>query len=690
MRPTVLAFVLGCCLLQPPAHAQSANDPTRKLPYGDRLLPVFQPTWAPRNPLEVIEEWLHDDPVGAADAIQRVVLELAGCLLAPTECDVAAPWLRVPGAAAALRQLVAAERFARLPVAGDDEFPWPENPIFWYPPAAPAAGRAFDFAFEDGDLLEALRLATSANRPEGLSRELVSWIARSCAPPPSTMHSTFPDASSGPRPRPAPAALSLDFQLVLTPPRGSETDLLSNPWEDQSLATDAEVRALPLAEFYPLASPDLVMLSVGSRILTISNEDSPQLIGQSRHSDFGATLFQAHAPTAGGDYLAFLVRRPVSQDPQVVMTELGRPPLGRERISEGFEGLAFNRIELLRQTNAGGSYEPVPQRLAAVVEEATAGATVCAPPRFADGCLYVLISRGWTEVQFEVIAIDLARAEVRWQRPLGVTKPLLSLNDFRGMQRRGQLEPVGSDLVVIHDGGWITRVDRSTGGLCGVLGYPRHTMRESLHTASGFSFKGVEFKNFPAWRGRYLGPIVPLDLDRDRPGLLFLPPDSRHLLLIDLVDWRVRWFSGELTATTLFTGVQDGVAVLLDCGVPRAGNELTLRRIDWRSGAELPSAKLELEARIEAAKDHWWLATSPLLVGVPRLVGRELWIPTLAGLETWDVVAPGEPSHRVVPWPNGAFGGTLVPLPGERWASIGRGVPELRRPSVLEIFSAAD
>ena len=77
----------------------------------------------------------------------------------------------------------------------------------------------------------------------------------------------------------------------------------------------------------------------------------------------------------------------------------------------------------------------------------------------------------------------------------------------------------------------------------------------------------------------------------------------------------------------------------------------------------------------------------PLLVGVPRLLGTTLYVPTTAGLEVWSVEPGAEgTADRVLPWPEGSQGGTPTPLPGGGWVVVRRGDEELGTESALEIL----
>lgn len=684
-------LVLGASLGASSAGSEPPAQLIRTLPFGDRLLPVFQPPWLPGTALETLRVWLDEEPIRGADALQRVTLELSGCLLGVDPAEPNEPWLRAGDPAETFRQFVGRDPVIRLAyeLHGDEPVA-SESPLFWHPDERATAARAFDFAVEEKHLLNTLRLQASPNFPRHVSRELRGWLSDAGSMNAGTrFRSTFPTPLLA-SPEPLPEFLRLDLQVSLDPPRGSETDLIHAP-DAGRIEGRADLRRLPLAEFYPLVADDLFVVSIGSRIMAISNGPQPRVVWQSSAGQFGATLYQVHAAAAGGEYLALVVRRPTSQSPPVVMTSLGAGGL-----KEGLDTLSFNRVELLqREADDSLGFEVVSGELADALEEATAGATVSAPPLFADDCLYLLLSRGWSQVRLEVVAIDLVDAEVRWRRQLGATEPMLSLGvyDFRGVLRTGQLVPVGSDLLVAHDAGWLARVDRSTGAYRGILGYPRYKMQDHVHESSSFSTNGVQFQTLAAWRSRYLGPVVyrstaTRDVALGETRVLILPPDSRHLLSVDPFGWRIAWHSSELTATTMLLGVDGDVAVLLDCGTPRGTHELKLRRFDLNTEEELPATTLRLDARFETTREHWWLPTSELLVGVPRLVGSAVWIPTLLGIEAWELSQLDEERHRVVVWPQGAFGGTVVPIPGNRWVAISRGVSELKRPSVLEVLSA--
>jgi len=323
-----------------------------------------------------------------------------------------------------------------------------------------------------------------------------------------------------------------------------------------------------------------------------------------------------------------------------------------------------------------------------------AGATVCGRPVIEGERLFVPVFQGLRRIEIEVFAFDLEHCSPIWSRHIG-SQPTrwISSRDLRGLIPEVELTWYAGEVLVSTSVGLLTRLDARTGYRRGVQFFPQ--LDEFEHRVKGpgrnlARFFGVPFPNLPAPRPRYPAPSLVIERSTG-PLWVTLPPKAMHLIAVDLRTWRVAW-KVPVEAQTTLLGMVGGEIALLDTGIRIGEHRMSYRTVAL-DGRHSRFADLELDLHESRTRAGELDLEGPLLVGMPRLLGHQLWIPTLNALEIFDVgtVSYEETQRkagRVVPWPSGATGGTPFPVPGGKIVTVGRGDQGLGKLGYLEIFEA--
>jgi hypothetical protein len=194
------------------------------------------------------------------------------------------------------------------------------------------------------------------------------------------------------------------------------------------------------------------------------------------------------------------------------------------------------------------------------------------------------------------------------------------------------------------------------------------------------------FNRMPAPRPRYLGDAWIHEGDSG-PLLIALPPDARQALAVDLDRWRIAW-SRPVSDQTVLRQDPAGIPWLIDLTTPTRNGDRSLQALalDPTTGRLIEPGSVRLEVpggdrtrRGEGGRASTTAANlAPIIAGVPSLVGSWIAIPLEEGWGLWSrEPLVGGPPERIIRWPEGSHGGTVIPAGDDRWLVIGRADAEL-------------
>lgn len=472
-------------------------------------------------------------------------------------------------------------------------------------------------------------------------------------------------------------------------------------------------RRSTLGSIYPILGPDQAILGTGSEAFAIKLSAPSSVLWSIRSSDLGfprswpALLLHAVAPIPWRDTLWTLFRtaREETKNGSISYITLG---------GEYQRGLSYHRMVGLRSPTTpdasprrvapGGSIlsrEPKPRLDLKIDRAVPADATICGPPLVRGDVIFVPYFRGFREIEVSLLAYDLANSSVRWEQFLtSYSVDWLSAADLRNLLPEVFLEEYAGDLLVTLNHGLVVRLGARRGDQRGAFCYPRHRLEE-LFVGSRSIIRGYRMQGLPDPRPRAPGPSFilepkatdPTNTKKQRgPLWVVLPPDGRHVLGIDLDTWELAWTQPVPRRTHLLGHDEHGI-VLVDLDIPLGEHELKLRRLDPETGRHLQLKNIRLACRESKRPGGDPDPVGPLLRGIPRAVGSQLWIPTLTGIEVFSLnpAAPEEDDSpldptRVWPWPNLSTGGTPIPVGSGRILTVHRGDAGLMSSGFLEIF----
>lgn len=675
---------------------------TRRLPIGPVTLPFYAPSWLGGDGWPRFDEVLaEDDRVGLRSMLERLVGELDGNAIAPSEPErsTTGEWIRVPPP----HELLADWWRRTVPddfvvpdgwIDSQVDAPRSTSPVLWLPATRGELRTWLELAWEaarvDDLWLVRCGLEISGGRlPAPLDgSELDAWLSKArgatrASANESPWRSTFPSQQSDRNAELEGDRLyleaSLPIELAPTP------SLAASRYSERRLG-DGEVRRTPLDSIYPLVSDDAVVLGTGSEAIGISLQPPFGITWSVRSHELGfarswpALLLPSIVPVAWKDRLIINFRTSREEHKNGLTNYLIAG--GQEQLE-----LPYHRpFEVQLQSSDRGTSTIAHRRLHSALPD---DATPCGPPLVRGDRVYLPYFQGFREVELHVIAHDLVRDETLWDRFVGAYEvDWLCDRDLRNYLPEVFLDEYAGELLVHTNQGFLFRLGAARGDWRGAFCYPRHELEE-LFVGVHATYRGLRMQGLPDPRPRYPGPSLLLDRGAERAPLwVVLPADARHVIAIDLARWELAWTQPVPRQTQLLGGDQNEI-LLLDNDIAVGEHELELRRLDPNTGRHRELRPLSLACRESKRLGGKPDPAGPLLRGVPRKVGSEIWVPTLRGLEVFDATARGteplEPA-RVWKWPDGAVGGTTIPLGPGRLLTVHRGDEGLMTQGFLELF----
>ncbi|MCA8962848.1 MAG: hypothetical protein KDC38_20130, partial [Planctomycetes bacterium] len=481
---------------------------------------------------------------------------------------------------------------------------------------------------------------------------------------------------------PAAATLPDELYLVCRYP----LELASNPdRRDPTEVGEPEHpdRRTPLDAIFPLIQEQRVVLATGSQLFSVTTTRPSRVEWSFESTSFGTSrpnpslLLQPVVLTSNRDHFAVLFRTARDEANRHTSNHLFDVQRGRDQ--------GLNRLFVFAQPQG----EEPPSLVCDVGEILEESATVCGKPVLIGRRLYVPTFSGVADVELRVTAIDLDRRQRLWQRSLGTRRTTwMCAHDLRGLLPSVELTSYGGEILIGTSFGTLVRLGAETGDYRGVQFYPQYDeLEHRVRSNTRPIFFGVLFVQLPAPRLRYPAKSPVIDTPRG-PLWITLPPDSTNLIAMNLRTWTIEWRVPVERQTSLL-GPLDGEIALLDVGVRCDGNTMSFRTVDT-AGRHRRFFDLTLSVTSSPSPTGTADPEGPLLVGMPRRFGANLWVPTLAGIELFDLSDGAETRRvprQVVAWPSGATGGTPYPLPGGGWLTVGRGDAGRGTLSYLEIYS---
>ncbi|MFN0059248.1 MAG: hypothetical protein ACKVX7_12380 [Planctomycetota bacterium] len=711
---TVAARLLHCGLLIALAprvacpYDESTVAPIRSQPLRGLELPFYDPAWGEGRPLELLAQALaDDDDVRALDMLTRIIAELDGALMVPPpppdarQLDVdCRDTLRVPPShevlAAWVARLspIARERLATL----SRRLPADAKPVragsacLWLPELRAEAIERLELAIENADT-EAAWLIASALHP--IDDAALGFIARpqtTVATAYSPWTNTFPrpDALSD-APRSLLTARSLRLETKIPVPLATyaaDESIFSSQSDDPNKRRDrgfvhkldALSRETPPNAIYPLLGTNEVLFAAGSEVFAIDTESDYKRLwtvfagAQGRPKPSEDLIYTPSTPIASSGYqvLLFRTERPEDNLRGCLYAEVVSAPSSDLSIG-------FNHAYIFRSTTGRQ-----PPTLVAYVKSLPPDSTICAPPLIANERLYLLAVRGLVHQELTLYCLRLTDGGIEWQRRLvNIKREWLASEDAHTLVPEARLAAVLGDIIVITGVGWVARVGADVGDYRGGLVYSRHDERDLPHVESGVN--RYKLRKLPRPRLRYPGPDLVLSRDKRSPLFVFLASDARDLIAMDLERFTVEWAHAAEPQCQLLGQVGDEL-LLLDTTIAADGKEVRLRSVYTNGLLAADPQQIILDSP-ELNYTAGNRARAPVLMGVPKLIGRELWIPTVRGLEIRALGFDAPTSApNILPWPTTADGGTPYLLPNGKLLTITRGNRELGKVSCVEIF----
>ncbi len=548
-------------------------------------------------------------------------------------------------------------KLASIPIDG-------AHPLLWQPGQEAAARRALAEAVERGDRAGAAILL----RRDGLAATedpaILSWIYNSRSVSPLWRRTDGVIATSATIPSNQKVEAIVALPHAATGADGGSFTIR------QGLKT----RRQPLADFHPLKREETILVGAGNQIFALDLNDSlNQLWAWKRFPHDEATVIPPlmgipEIPISSGDRCVFLFRTP--RKFQQPTTNL----LGEKGPWKGAGWLEAVVLEIPDpRLPPESSWSP---------HIALEGFTTAATPHIDGDHLWLVATRGWSEVETWVFAFDIARHKELWRRKLSMEQlSAHSLRDLRDKIAQVSIARRHDDLIVSRSCGAIDLLSASSGEHRATLQLPRWITNE-LPSHSGVRWGNHRFQSYPQIRSRNHAAIS-VPSNQNDPWIL-IPHDGKILIALEQNNWRIRWSRPASRETTLL-GIKDGLAWILDAGVTQGERQISLVGVDPRYGNEkagpwqltlmTPEPKPTPQERSEVA---------PMLRGVPRLVGQELWVPTSAGIEVFSTT---DGSYRELKnWPQGSGGGTPLPLDNGRMLVTRRGDTAVDTSSAIELL----
>ena len=543
------------------------------------------------------------------------------------------------------------------------------HPFLWQPGREADARRALAAAIERGDRSTASILLRRDNLKDAENVEILEWIHGHVPLAANWQRTDGPITVDAKAPQIHQLKGFLPMAHLATAPDGGSF----------SARHGLNTRRQPIADFHPLKRDQTILFGSGNQVIAIDLSDSLDVIWSwSRHPSskperFPSLLGIPEVPVSSGDRCVFLLRTP----------RYFQRPATNILMEEGhWKGAGWLEAVVLEIPDPHRS--PVSAWAAPIALE---GFTVAPTPHIDGDRLWLVATRGWSEVETWAFAFDIAKKKELWRRKLSVEQlEAHSLNDLRDKIADASLALIDDDLIISRTGGAIDLLSASTGEHRATLHQPRWRNSE-LPSHSGIRWGTSRFQAYPQIRTRSHS-LIEIPSDRSLPWLL-LPSDGKMLIALDQQNWQIRW-SRNVTRETSLLGIIDGTAWILDGGIEQDDHRVSLIGLDPRYGTVRAGPwRLELAARAPEPATHKdeKVAVAPLLRGLPRLFKDTLWIPTLAGIETFSLEDGS--SAGISGWPQGTAGGTPLPLSDGRMLLMRRGDTGARTASALELLIPA-
>ena len=556
------------------------------------------------------------------------------------------------------------QKLAPIPIDG-------VNPLLWQSGRQEEARRQLAEAIERADRATASILLRRADLVEDVNPEILEWIRSDpsiTSPWQQTDHLHDFEAPQ-----------LLDHQVKAQLPMAQlETRPDKGSFSAYAYRHGLTTRRSPIADFHPLQRDDFVLLASGNRVLAIDTKNSLDvkwtwsLHPELKPNRFPPLIGISQVPISSGDRCVFLLR---------TGRHFQRP--ATNIIIEDGPWKDFGWLEAVVLELSTPDQAPVSAWSPPIAQE---GFTVAPAPHIDGDRLWLVATRGWSELETWAFAFDIKNQRELWRRKLAVRPPVAhSLNDLRDKVCDASIARRDDDLVISRSGGAIELLSASTGEHRATIHQPLWHFSD-LPTFSGVRFGSSHFQGYPQIRKRAHSSIE-VPSDRSHPWLL-LPADGKMLLAINIQSWSIKWSYAASRETSLL-GIVDGTAWLLDSGIEQEDHRITLVGLDAQYGSVRQGPwQIELAARVTESdsNEDEKAAITPLLRGLPRLFKDSLWVPTLVGIETFSLIDGS--STGVTGWPQGTTGGTPLPLQDGRLLLLRRGDIAAKTVSALELLMA--
>ncbi len=646
---------------------------------GPVRIPCALPSWIDGDPLSVIARQLEiGDGSEGRDLLLRLVRERGRALILPDTSlkgrDTLDPPWQVLGDWYSQLPSPSRERLRLSEELSEREFATgpidAASPLLWLPGLENLARLRLEEAIENGDRCTAILLARRPRLSERIHPTLRRWIAADPVLDPAPPEPPLPHGD---------CVLEVSVSI----------DLAANPLDNLDTLPRPRSRRIPIADFEPAMGEGVALIPGGRGPFALDLNPPYKRLWNlpiaypGNVSTPGPLRDNAWMARSIGGRLVVPLRTPRREYSPTIEWVHEDPDLNDWHLRGWNEPGTF--------VWDGSENPPTPLPSAHLAME---GFTIGGIPCVIGNRIHWIATRGFDEVETWLFALDLVTGQELWRVQVGtISLPWHAMNDLAGLLPEGRIVPYRDELFVIARGGAIGRVGRIQGDLRGVLLYPK--TRSAPRTGKWGLYY---FAHVPAFRPRYLSDGW-IDTDESgRARLITLPPDSNQILGIDLEEWTIAW-AHPAPSLGLLRRDPDNVPWVIDLTIPAGEHSISVWSLEPETGRLRESKNVSLE--IPGGKRRRGKHTirfaptaqdvSPLISGVPTLVGGCIAIPLRNGWAFWSrtPLVGGPPDHWI-PWPKGSFGGTIREVGKNRYLAIHRADPEWRSRSVVEVLRIAE
>jgi hypothetical protein len=656
-----LLVVAAATVLLPSRRTATADGAIQFLLGGEEAgipatrIPVARPPWIDGDPLEVVRGLLADGDGSEARTVLLRFLDERGPLLVPPgehrtgAREISPPWQILRGWFLSLSDEQRSRlRFPAglvkrtLEAAPIDA----ASPLIWLDGLEELALRRLQDAIESGDRGTARLLLRRESLGDELHEQLREWVLA----PPREEPIDLPLLPEG--------RLSLEavYPLDLDPNPNDRTGTIATPTH----------RRVPLADLTPAVQDSLALLPARGGPLAVSL--------RAPHGVLWRVPASHPTPEGGAEPLrdtSWTAR--VGEDCLLLPTRTPRTEYRTtsEWIYEEHEwsdrGWTAPTI-VTRESGGGPTLRPAP-------DWALEGFTIGGVPHVSSSQVLWLATRGFIEVETWVLALDPRDGRELWRTQLAVrTLPWHASSDLSDLLPAGSLLRHRDEVFAIARGGLVARLGLAEGDLRGIHLVPRH-----LRTPQKGDLARYKIGKVAALR---LRPEAAAWVSRDREGeerLIALPPDGARIVALDLDRWELDWAHPAPPLATLHRG-EDAVPWVIDLTTPVGEGTIRAWSLDPRTGAlrdsvpvelEIPGASPRRRSRRGGGAPARPEDLAPIVGGSPTLVKGGIAVPVARGWAIWSrTPLTGGPPDRLLPWPEGAVGGTVTLLPADEDAGL--------------------